>query len=220
MTLRPLSPSRRAARGFTLIELGIVVAIFALVVLVVVPSVQAAFGVQTREHTGKLAGAIRAMYGESVLSGRTCRLVFDLDEASWWPECAEGRVRVASEEKSLRGKRIEEVARAVGGTEEQEAARREIEAKNAFSAWESGLAPKTRLPDGVWIDGIWTQHQTEVYKAGQAYLYFFPNGQTERAYVYVADDGDAVYTIVVTPMTGRTKVLPGRVEVPEREMRP
>src|SRR5690606_4942757 len=92
--LKLFSPSASASRGFTLIELGIVIGIFALLAAVVVPSIEAAFGVKTREEAGKVAGSIRAMYGESVLSGRTCRLVFDLESRAYWPECAQGRVAV------------------------------------------------------------------------------------------------------------------------------
>lgn len=216
--MKIFTTSLRGSRGFTLIELGIVVGILALAAMLVVPSVEAAFGVKTREEAGKVAGTIRAMYGEAVLSGRTCRLVFNLDEGSYWPECAEGRVRVKGEEESLRGKRVEEEKDKFTGTEEERAARQQIEAKNAFSGYESGLAPKRTVPGSVQLSGVWTQHQTEPYAAGTAYLYFFPNGQSERAYVYVSDDSDT-FTIIVNPMTGRAKVFPEKIEVSDREMR-
>ncbi|WP_373045539.1 Tfp pilus assembly protein FimT/FimU [Vulgatibacter sp.] len=215
--MKALSTSKNGARGFTLIELGVVVGILALVALVVIPSVEAAFGVKTREEAARVAGSVRAMYSEAVLSGRTCRMVFDLDNGSYWPECAAGRVTVTKTEESLRGKRIEDAARFITGTEEEEAARQEIEAKNGFSAYESGLAPKKTLSEPIRVESVWTQHQTEPYEAGTSFLYFFPNGQTERAYIYVSDEEDT-FTIIVNPMTGRARVEAGKVEIPDREM--
>lgn len=216
--MRLFSASPRGARGFTLIELGVVIGILALVAMVVVPSIEAAFGVRTREEAARVAGSIRAMYGESVLSGNTCRLVFDLDEHRYWPECASGRVAVAGQEESLRGARVEEREDRFYGTEEEEEAWRQIQAKSEFGAFESGLAPTRSLPDPVRIASVWTQHQTEPYEAGTAFLYFFPNGQSERAWIHVSDEDDT-YTIVVTPMTGRTRVMEGWVEIPREELR-
>lgn len=215
--MKLLSSTRAGSRGFTLIELGITIAILALVAMIVVPSVEAAFGVKTREEAGALAGAIRAMYAESALSGRTCRLVFDLENGAYWPECAEGRIAVAGREESIRGARVEDDEE-FNGTEEQEAAHREVEAKRAFAAFESGLAPKRQLPESVFLDTVWTQHQSEPYTGGTAYLYFWPNGQTERAYIYVADDEDT-FTLIVNPMTGRSRVEPERIDIPSEAMR-
>lgn len=212
--MKPFSPTPAGSRGFTLIELGLVVGILVLVAMVAIPSIEAAFGVKTREEVAKVAGSVRAMYGESVLSGRTCRLVFDLGERSFWPECAEGRIAVKAEEESIRGKRVEEEKRDLGGTDEEVAARELVEKKNAFSAYQANLAPKRQLPEGVEFESVWTQHQTEPYTEGQAYLYFFPNGQSERAYLYVTDGSDT-YTIIVNPMTGRTRVEPEKIEVPD-----
>jgi general secretion pathway protein H len=126
-------------------------------------------------------------------------------------------VRVDGVEESLRGKRIDDDKGSDRGTVEEREAREQIERRNAFSAFETGLAPRRAVPESVKISAVWTQHQTEVYEAGTAYLYFFPNGQSERAYIYVSDD-DSDFTIIVNPMTGRAKVHPERIDVPDREM--
>lgn len=206
------------ARGFTLLELLVVIGLVVALAMAVVPSIEGVMGVKTREEVGKIAGSIRAMYGEAALSGSTCRLVFDLDESSWWPECGQGRVRVARKEESRRGARVEEEARDLAVSEEEKAARQQVEARKAFSSHQSTLAPVRRLPEGTFFDGVWTQHQTEPYTEGKAFLYFFPHGQTERAYIWVGH-GDDVYTVVVDPMTGRSKVSPEKLRVPDREMR-
>lgn len=217
--MRPFSRNVASSRGFTLIELGMVIGILVLVAAIAVPSLEAVFGVKTREEVTRVAGSIRAMYGESVLSGRTCRLVFDLEEKAYWPECAEGTVRVAAKEESLRGQRVEEKARDFRGTEDEKQARSEVEAKNAFAAYGADLAPRRNLREGVSFESVWTQHQTEPYTKGKAYLYFFPGGRSERAYLHVGDGSDT-WTIIVSPATGRTRVLPEKVPVPSKELRP
>lgn len=204
---------RSNARGYTLLELTVVIGIFAMLAMIVVPSVQSAMGVKVREEAGKLGGAVRAMYGEAALSGKTCRMVFDLDDSAWWPECAQGKATIQKTEESARGARVEEDARDTLGADEDEE-RRRVDERNAFAEFKSGLAPRHKLPEGVHLQSAWTQHQEEPYVSGKAFLYFFPQGQTEKAYLYLSD-GDDVYTVIVSPVTGRTKVVAERVEIPE-----
>jgi general secretion pathway protein H len=207
------------SRGFTLLELLIVSALVVAIAFVVIPAAQSALGVRTREATSKVAGSIRAMYGEAVLQGATCRLVFDLDEGAYWPECAQGRVRVASKEESVRGARVEPRSRDFPGTEEEAQAREEIAAKTSFSAHEGQLAKRQSLPEGVHFGSVWTQHQAEPYTSGTSYLYFFPHGQTQKAFIHVERNEDDIFTVVVDPVTGRTRVLPQKVDVPAKELR-
>ena len=212
MRLLPAS----APRGFTLLELMIVILIFVMVAMLVVPAVEGATGIRTREEAGKLAGTIRAMYGEAVLSGKTCRLVMDLDERAYWPECGQGRVKIRKIEESIRGIRVDEqLDEALKEDEDEE--KKRVEARNAFGKYEAGLAPKRMLPEGVVFEGVWTQHQEEPYVGGQAYLYFFPHGQTEKAYVWLGDGSDT-YTVMVKAMTGRTSVAAEKVPVPDRDL--
>ena len=50
---------------------------------------------------------------------------------------------------------------------------------------------------------------------GKAYLYFWSSGLTESASIHLAQ-GDDVYSIVVSPLTGRAKVVGKRVDAPEQ----
>jgi len=65
------------------------------------------------------------------------------------------------------------------------------------------------------ISGVYTPRLTDEVVAGRAYIYFFPMGQTEPAIVHLTDpDGDATYSIVVHPLTGRTKIYNEFVKPP------
>jgi general secretion pathway protein H len=50
-------------------------------------------------------------------------------------------------------------------------------------------------------------------KHGTAYLYFFPQGYTERAQVWVRQ-GSNTWTVTVSPLTGKTIIHNGELEVP------
>ncbi|HEY3445710.1 MAG TPA: hypothetical protein VGK67_05060 [Myxococcales bacterium] len=214
---------RKADRGMTLLEIGVALAIVALMVFVAVPSIEAYAGVRAREEAGRVAGAIRYMYGYSALSGKVCRIVFDFDERAWWTECTEGRFTVERDrEKSRDGAKVDEDAAKkakdkykakLEPRDEGEAMRQKIEAKAEFSEFKNDEMNKRQLPDGANL-AVWTAHQREKYTKGQALLYFFPQGNTERAHIYVTSDHGDAYTLVVSPLNGRVRVEDKELEVP------
>lgn len=58
-----------------------------------------------------------------------------------------------------------------------------------------------------------TPHEPEPRETGRGYVYFFPGGRTERAYIYLTDDdGTNVYTVEIHPLTGRAVVHRGEIE--------
>jgi len=60
---------------------------------------------------------------------------------------------------------------------------------------------------------VYTPRQPEPYTSGRAYLYFFPDGHTERALIRLRD-GDDWYSLVVSPLTGRVEVSTGKLDLP------
>ena len=63
-------------------------------------------------------------------------------------------------------------------------------------------------------------HQEAPLEEDRAYLYFWPGGQTERAAIQLvlgnpaeADPEKDIITIVISPLTGKTKMEKGRVEM-------
>lgn len=69
---------------------------------------------------------------------------------------------------------------------------------------EPNLKPQ-EMPKGMRIAGVMTTHQDEVQRRGKAYVYIFPNGLMEKAYVYLAD-GDDIYTVETYPLLGKVKI--------------
>jgi len=205
----------RRDSGMTLIEIGVALAVAALMLAVAVPALSAVTRAQLRQKSGQLAGAVRSLYGSAAIGGRTCRLVFDLDADAYWSECAKTNVRLSREgEQSQGGARVpgrEELLQAREGLSEEEREKLEIAQKSAFAP--SSDVPKTDLGGSVKFTDIWVQHQPERYTTGKSFLYFWSSGLTEEASVHLAQ-GDDVYSLIVSPLTGRVKIVGDRVDAP------
>lgn len=205
--------ARSHQRGFTLIELVVVIAIIAIVTTAVAAGIGNIRGASVQSETGKLAIAVRYLYNLTILSGKTHRLVVDLDSRSYWGEeqntsdpCetfllpGEGEEEdpKAQAKKTKRGKKGEVVKTNTSG----------------FQPIESRLLAKYTLDKGIQFGGVMTSHQTNQTDKGQAYVYFFPNGSTENALIFLKGDGDDddMMTVEVKALEGTARVHKDKVD--------
>lgn len=220
-------------RGLTLIEIMVAMTIAVVLFAAVALSVGAITGSKAKAATGELAGTIRYIYDTANLTGKTCRLVFDMPSSKdedgsvkYWAECAAGNITTSRDrENELKSATKDRDDRAQGkdispsklsdGSAYTELMAREqsrVDDKAKFSDFTDETLEKRELPTSVRL-GIWTRHQKNEVKDGLAYLYFFPQGFTERAMVKVRQ-GDNVWTIKVEPLTGKAQVVAEDVEIP------
>lgn len=226
----------RRQRGLTLIEISVTLAIIVLLFAAAVLGVGALTGAKAKEASTELAGTIRALYDTAALSGHTCRLVFtlpgdrDTDAAvSWRAECAKGSVTAsAKRDDELREANSEAAKRkrerpqtserrldrddapTVQELQAREKAR--VESAAAFSNFTSDDVAPHVLPSNVRVE-VWTSKQRAPVKSGLAYLYFFPQGFTEKAQVWVRQ-GSNTWTLTVASLTGKTVIHATDLEVP------
>lgn len=224
----------RSRRGLTLIEITVALTIVVVLFAAVVMGVGALTGAKAKETSTELAGTIRALYDTAALSGRTCRLVFNLPgpkeeetAVTWRAECAKAGATASQKrdeelkdaQKSLKDKVADDGrfrrldsddAPTLQQLQEQEKSRVEDAAK--FSDFSSEDVVEKTLPSGVRIE-VWTAKQHQPAKSGVAYLYFFPQGYTERAQVWVRQ-GDNAWTLTISPLTGKTKIHNEDLKVP------
>lgn len=220
----------------TLIEIVIALLIVALLFSAVVMGVGALTGSSAKQATSELAGVIRSLYDTAALSGKTCRLVFELpptkeseEPVRYRAECAAGNVTTsANRDDSLREDTQEAVDRAKNGGKSrfdelrsdstpslQEVMGQEkqrVEAATKFSEFTSPTIEPRDFPGSVQLS-IWTAKQRDPVNHGLAYLYFFPQGFTERAMLHVRQ-GSNVWTLTVSPLTGKTAVVAEELEIP------
>lgn len=229
--------NRRAPRGLTLIELTVALGIIVVLFAAVVFGVGALTGAKAKEAATELAGTIRALYDDAALSGRTCRLVFELPQerdqegaVTWRAECAKSGVtagarrddelRAANGAGRRRNELDEDDERLRPLTDDRQPTVQELQAREQkrveeaakFSSFSSDEVVERQLPSNVTVE-VWTQKQRQPVKHGTAYLYFFPQGYTERAQVWVRQ-GSNTWTVTVSPLTGKTVIHNGELEVP------
>lgn len=216
------------AGGFSLIELLIVLTIVAIVSGAVVVSFRSLRRATARSAAGRLGAAIRYTYDRAVTTGSYYRLVFDLGEQQYWAERSEARFFIGRDKERMAGGK--------GLADEDEAEREKKRKADAerqptmqgpgaqallpppepqrarFESFRDANLPKVTLR-GARVRDLWTRRQKEPYTEGRAYLYFFPDGHTERALIHMADEDGDVYSLVVHPLTGRVEMKPGDVEM-------
>jgi general secretion pathway protein H len=197
---------RDRARGFTLVELLVVVSVIALLAGLAAPAVGSLTGATARKAAGELAGGMRFMFDTAALRHATCRIALDLDARAWWAECAPSAAGIARDPED-----DEDLERRF--SDEKSAELRRLLAKTEFGAFQDRLAEKRELPGSATFGAVAVEGRRAT-KEGTVYVHFFPAGRAQRAYIPVAD-GDNRYTVVVEPFTGRSRVVVGEVEVKE-----
>jgi general secretion pathway protein H len=237
MTHLPSSRLRRAQRGLTLIEICIALLIAAVLFSAVVVGVGALTGTKAKAAASELAGVIRSLYDTAALTGKTCRLVFEIpppksdDAVKYRAECAEGGVTTSrdrdatlreenkardDEKRASKNERHNFNRSSSGGAPslqdlmEQEQHR--VEQAARFSSYTGEEVAPRELPGSVNLS-VWTRQQKTAVEQGVAYLYFFPQGYTEKAQVYVRQ-GDNVWTLSISPLTGKVNIVAEELEVP------
>jgi general secretion pathway protein H len=225
---------RLRARGFTLIEVIVVIAVVGLIMGLGIKGFRSLNRSDLRAASTHLAGTIRFLFDRASTTGKTHRLVLDLEQGRYWAEASDDKFYIPrdteSPEAAARREELEaqqekddEEKRA---NQEKEAADRsdsntgdtsfdmaklevgEFKPKRArFAAFKELVYKPETLKKSLVLRSVYTPRVTDPVTAGRAYIYFFPLGQTEPAIVTLSDQqGETIYSLVVHPLTGRVKV--------------
>ncbi|MCU1277750.1 MAG: General secretion pathway protein [bacterium] len=207
----------------------VVVAIIGLAMGASVYGFRAIAKSELRSSSAKLAGAIRYCFDRAITTGSYYRIVLDLDGNKYWAEKSDDRLYLNAGKENSPGKgqafdvqaeerkrdedeaKLREMATSVGGTAITiDPPPKPKRAK--FQTFKDTTLPQVKLTRARLFD-VFTPRQREPYLKGRAYLYFFPDGHTERAIVRL-NDGDDFYSLIVHPLTGRVEVVTGKVDIP------
>jgi general secretion pathway protein H len=202
-------------RGFTLIEVLIVVAVVGVMAFAAAPAVNSFTGANARSAAGEIAGASRFLFDTAALRHQTCRMVVDIDHKEWWAECTVagpgGRRGQPVMGKDGVAEDDEQLSRSY--SDEPDAEKRRFLARARFAEFKDREVQKRKLKGSAAFEKVWTPRQRDVQTRGKAYVYFYPQGQADPAQIPVVD-GSSVYTVVTQPLTGRARVVSGRPEIP------
>lgn len=214
---------RGRARGVTLVEVLIVIAIIGIASGIAILGSGIADAARLRRSATMIAGAIRIAYAHANATSKPVRLVFDLDEH---------RVSIEESSSTLKVSKKDRTGGAAAATEAEKKAQEEAEAivqgpraprptftaaKPAGFSGDAGKAGKA-LERNIKFLQMETEHDPDVVRSGRAYLYFWPGGQTEDAAIQLSMGGSEaeqdVMTLIVSPLTGKSAIKKGRYTMP------
>jgi len=231
-------------RGLTLIELVVAMSIVMLLVTLTVVSADAITGQKAKSATGELAGTIRSLYDTASLTGRTCRLVFDLpgerDEdgaVKVSAECAQGAVTTSRDrEEVLRQAKVDsdklsresDRDRRRREEDERDRTRRGDDEKNLQDLM---AEEKERVESAARFQGFSDPQVKPRALPSSVRVSVWTRHQREPAksglaYLYffpqgfteqaqiVVRQGSNAWTLSVAPLTGKTSVVDRELEVP------
>jgi type II secretion system protein H len=188
----------RATRGFTLVELTVVVMIMGIMVMAVftVGYFSMRDSEELRSEARQLAGFLETVRSNAALKGRAYAVEYNLDEQiyfAWMPPGsadAEAAVSTSADEDRVAG---------------------------GYFQLPSRYTARNTREFAVWIDRIaFPDSQSE--NRGTVKIEFTPEGGSHWHYVYLRNVRDEIYTIEVNAFTGLAEVMPGEVkpEPPEK----
>lgn len=218
--------ARRRGRAFTLIELLVVLAIASLLMGGVIMGLGSVTNAKVKGAATLVSAAIRSAYTRASATAKPTRVVFDLDTSRVWIEEGSSKMLVQSDDYASNGgaeaateaerKASEEASRVLKGPQAPKPTFRPVK-QVGFEEEEAGK-PGRALGGKIRFREVHVMHQTEPVREGRAYLYVWPGGQTELAYIQVAKsaepDETAILTLTVHPLTGKVKVLTGAQTLP------
>jgi len=213
------------ARGLTLIEIMVVLAIFALVGGIAIAGSMQLPTAKLRRAATMIASAIKVGYTRATATSRDLRLVMDLDRQKIWLEQSDIPMLTQSKDKTGTGgaeavtqaekAALEEGAKIVKGPPIAKPLFKPIEAYG-FGDTESGAGGKP-LPAGITFRATQAAHDDAERTSGRAYLYFWPGGRTERAAIQLrvgkSTSEDQALTLLVSPLTGKVTIKSGAVDL-------
>ncbi len=236
--MRLIKSNRR--RGFTLLEILIVILLIALAMAVGIPSFNALTFARLRKASVQLAGTIRFLYSQAAIKSRCMRISFDIKGDSYRvEEAVDGFCLIDREQKSAFQAKREEEEKLRKLKESAQKSEQET-AGELLNQWWDGdkkvqfrlketvfqevsggrILRSRRLPDGVEFDGIFVEHQKEVYTKERgpnfAYFHCFPLGLCQRAVIYLKNKAGVIFSLEVKPLTGKVVIHRKKLELSER----
>lgn len=221
------------SRGFTLVEVVIVVSIMALCAGVMIPSIGNLSRADLRKAASGLGVTVRSCYDDAALGGLTYRLKIAVGGQKMAVESTEQTLRfdehnnvlaqaaAAGEDDPLAQLQGQDQAPtdAAAATQPPPGVLGALGNINKLSeqAAETAFTKQGTfvLAGSVKVLDVWTEGLGSVLTEGETYLYFFPNGYTQEAYIHLEDAHKRTFTVMVAGLTGRATLQSGYIEAPK-----
>ncbi len=184
MQSRGVTLMMSSARGMTLVELIVVVLIIVVILIAGAVGLGVIRGANVDATASVIAGAMTYVSSRAVHDNATYRLVLDLDARHYLVERSDSEdpcARFLPEEAEP----VDAVA-AEKVTKEKPAADEEVENTEAPAFSEARLDLfRGDFENDTNVTAVLTSHHLQSQTSGKVAIYFYPNGQAERALVWV-----------------------------------
>lgn len=191
--------------GFTLLELMVVVTLVAGLMAVAIPTIRSLGGLDLKNEVVKIAGLSSEVYALAAISGKTHRIVFDMDNQQYW---VEEKVGDAGEIQPELG--YEDLFKSKTGKKDENNPGDKF--APSFKEAEGYKDTKFSLHKNLAIRGVWTEDMSEVARSGKAAVYFFSGGYTQACFVSVAiigEEQDSSMYVALNPLTAMATIEMG-----------
>lgn len=196
MAARKATVQVSTARGFSLIEVMIVIALVALISAVTIPSLTGVFRTSTESFARRLSLQLREARDRAMLQDKLLRLRVNLDSQEYWLEEAPSNYLLPKNG----------AARGDSALEKEEAEKKETA---AFRQVTEITGDKQKVPKGLKIVEIISPRRKEPFREGTADVYFYNNGSTDGATLHFETDEKVRQAVQLHPVTGQSKLIAG-----------
>ena len=194
-------------KGFTLIEILIVIVLVALLSAVAIPTFSRIFTVTIEEFNSEFSGILREARDRALLRGSVVRVQINIDDQ--WYSVAEGpnSLLLPSEAE------LEKKSRDSKPADDKE------KKSDPFRPLKEIISSKDgtkKIPSGLKISEIISPRFKRPSTEGLVDIYFFPHGVSEPIIFHVEDQEKNQSSITLNPITGKTKLEKGFKDANER----
>jgi len=214
-------PRERRARGFTLIELTVTLALIAALMGAALYSAGFIAQADFKNEVRRLASAIKFTWSRAAVNNAQYRIVFDLDKNSYRTEVTDASVverSATSEEES--SEFVSEEAREAQQNNEESNSEEEggrdpfnMDRKPSFREVEASELKPHKLPGKIRIVRVIPCDREKEIEQGRAALNLYPNGFMQPAIIVLRrGEKGRYFSLVTEPLTGRVQIRGKKLE--------
>ncbi len=181
----------KSPKGFTLVEILIVLAIFAGIAAMGIPAL-----FKKSDNIKKVARQLTSLTKEvrnrAKLKNSTYRIVFDMtaEPHRYWVEFMQGSKPIPANLYESKKDNEAEGSRA-----------------RSFQKDTSLMKKERELPNGLTFASIETINTKTPISEGLAYVHYFPEGFVEAAVIQVTNKNNLTWSFVISPLTGQCEII-------------